>query len=580
MARARAVVQSELDDLARNGPTADELERVKNGRVASFVFSLDNIGGFGGLADRLNAYNIYLADPGCFARDLDRYLNVTPETARDCTLRYLAGRNSVALLVHKRSSRVGASVPDRAERPIPRAAAAFEAPVPRPVKLACGADLWVIPRRDLPIVAACVAVDAGATLHRPSRGGLAHLTSCMLDEGTATRTSHELSRLAEQMGTSLSMSAGWDGAYVSLQCLTPYLPASLDLAVDVLLNPAFPDSEWTRIHGQALAALAAERDSADAMAHRLLLHSLYADAHPYRLPIDGSEGSVAALTRDQIQEFHSDRYGSSPAAWIVAGDIDLDELATLLDERLMPWQAKGPSATEPPADPNPVDHPRIVLFHRPGAPQAVVRVGQLGVSRLHPQHDALMVWNQILGGQFTSRLNEKLREEKGMTYGIRSGFDVRRSAGPFSVGSSLQNDRLAEALADIRDEIAALLDQRPPSQHELDDARRALVEGQARHFENPGALVSRYASLFVHGLPPSHHANLARRLDQMTIRDLIDASQRLIRPDALVFAVVADAEIVRKPLESLGGCTVEVVNEQHLGFHARATAFGRGAFVE
>jgi zinc protease len=570
LARGRELVRAELDDLARNGPTAEELERAKNGRVASFVYALDNIGGFGGLADRLNAYNTYLGDPGRLEQDLERYLNVTSDSVRDCAARYLAGRPSVALFVHGRSQRVTAAPLDRSAPPAPRPAAIYAAPVPEPVKLACGAELWVIPRRDLPMIAACAALPAGAALHGPGHAGLAHLTSIMLDEGTTTRSTTEIGRLAEQMGTSLSTSAGWDGAYVSLQCLTPSLNPSLDLAIDVLLNPSFPDSEWTRIRGQALASLAAERDSADAMAHRVLIHRLYAADHPFRVPVDGTTRSVAAIARDQLQQFHWTHYRPVPAAWIVAGDVDLDHLARLLDDRLADWKlTASTTAIQPAGERAPTATRGLALFHRSGAPQAVVRAGQIGVHRLDPDHDALLLWNQILGGQFTSRLNEKLREEKGMTYGIRSGFDARRMPGPFTVSSSLQNDRLAEALADIRSEIEALLDHRPPTQQELNDARRALVEGQARHFENPAALVSRYASLFIHGLPPWHHAGLARRLESITVDDVIAASCRHVRPESLVFALVADAEIVRQPLEALGWGPVEVIDETLLGFEGR-----------
>ena len=117
-----------------------------------------------------------------------------------------------------------------------------------------------------------------------------------------------------------------------------------------------------------------------------------------------------------------------------------------------------------------------------------------------------MLVNQILGGQFTSRLNEKLREERGFTYGVRSHFDCRLGRGPFSITTSLQSDKLAEALDDIHHELLALVGGRPPTQAELDDARRALIEGQTRQFETPAALVNRYANLLIHGLPTDHYA--------------------------------------------------------------------------
>jgi predicted Zn-dependent peptidase len=204
----------------------------------------------------------------------------------------------------------------------------------------------------------------------------------------------------------------------------------------------------------------------------------------------------------------------------------------------------------------------MILIDRPGAAQAVVRVGHVGTDRLDPDYSALLLFNQILGGQFTSRLNSKLREEKGFTYGVRSGFDFRRGPGPFSVAASLQSDRLDEALDDLRREVVALLDDRPPTESELADARRALIEGQARHFETPSALVARYAGLFLYGLPTDHHAGFAERLEAVELGAMIDAARRHVDPSALVAVVVADAESVAPGLDRLGWAAVERLDER------------------
>ncbi len=151
-------------------------------------------------------------------------------------------------------------------------------------------------------------------------------------------------------------------------------------------------------------------------------------------------------------------------------------------------------------------------------------MGHVGLARLDPDYTDVLVLNQVLGGQFSSRLNAKLREEKGFTYGVRSHFDCRRGPGPFVIAANLQTDRLAEALEDLRREVEALVGDRPPTSSELDDSRRALIEGQARQFETPAALLSRYAGLYVHGLPPDHHAHFAARLDGVSVASLAAAA--------------------------------------------------------
>jgi predicted Zn-dependent peptidase len=558
--QARDLIDTEIATIARDGVSTEELERVKNGRLAGFFYALESVGGFGGVADRLNAYNTYLGDPSRITSDFERYNEVTPEAVRAAARTYVEGRPRVSLTVDGRKPAVLSPPLDRSVVPRSTEAATFRAPLPRVLTLRCGLPLWVLPRHELPVVAATLVLGGGAGVQVEGPSGLANLTASMMDEGTTTRSSSRIAEEAEGMGTSLSTSCGWDGSYVSFQCLSPHLDASLDLAADVLRNPTFPEPEWSRIRGQTLAALRSERDSADSRAYRGLLLALFPDGHPYRLPIDGDADGVSAAGRDDILSFHRRFHGPSRAAWVVSGDIDPERLAEALDVRLDGWE--GPP-TEPPGlfRPEPLERPRILVLDRPGSVQAAVRAGHVGLHRLDPDFTDALVLNHILGGQFTSRLNARLREEKGFTYGVRSHFDARRAAGPFSVSAALQADRLAEALEDLRREVLALRDDRPPTQAELDDARRSLIEGQARHFETPSALVSRYASLFVHGLPNDHHARFPERLSTVTVDSLRAVANRQVHPDYMVFVVVADAATVADSLKRLEWAEVTVVGE-------------------
>jgi len=561
-ADARDLIDAELASIARDGVREAELERVKNGRLAGFFYALENLGGFGGVADRLNAYNTYLGDPGRITADFERYQQTTPEAVREAARRYTAHRPRVTLTVVGRKPSPASPAPapplDRSTPPAPAPAPAFRAPVPVALTLRCGLPLWVLPRRDLPVVAATLVLGSGGAGAQPEgKAGLAQLAASLMDEGTESRTAAQIAEAAEGMGTTLSTSCGWDGSYVSFQCLTPHLGASLDLAVDVLRNPTFPEAEWHRVHGQTLAGLRAERDSAEARAYRGFLLAVYPDGHPYRLPIDGDERSVAALGRDDLVRFHRDSHGPGRAAWVVAGDVDPAAIAEALDARLAGWSgAEAPApAVRPPEF---AGRPRILILDRPGAAQAAVRVGHVGLRRLDPDFTDAMVLNQILGGQFSSRLNARLREEKGFTYGVRSHFDFRRGAGPFSVSAAIQTDAVAEALDDLRAEVVALRGDRPPTAAEQDDARRSLIEGQARHYDTPSALVSRYAGLFVHGLPADHHALFPERLAAVTVDSLRSVADRHVRPESFVAVVVADASVVEDPLRRLGWAEVSV----------------------
>ena len=559
IAEARRLVDDELARMARAEVPADELARVQRMRTAGFYFALEHIGGFGGIADRLNAYNVFLGDPGRIASDVRRFEEVEPDQVRSAVGRYLDGHSRVILSVIGRGGRPSSAAPDRSIVPT-AAPARFAAPMPTEIRLDSGRPLWVFPRREVPTVAGSIVIPGGGGLQPAGRAGLAQLTADMLDEGTTHRTAAQIALETEAMGASISVSCGWDGIYVGFRCLSTDLGKTLDLAVDILRNPSFPEAEWSRVRAQTLAGLRADRDAAESRAYRALLRAIYDDGHPYRFPLAGTEASVGDLSIDDLKTFHARHFVPGRASVIVAGDVDPDAVAAELNRRLADWTGPADELDVLP-DPTIPTVPRILLIDRPGAPQAVVRVGHLGIARLDPAFDPLLIFNQVLGGQFTSRLNEKLREERGFTYGVRSQFECRRSAGPFSIGASLQSDRLAEALTDIRDEVRAILGDRPTTTEEIDRARRSLIEGHPRFLETPSALVSRYGGLLVHSLPPSHEAAFADRLAGVDRTALIESAAAAVRPEALTYVVVADAAHVLAPLRSLDWASVEVMEE-------------------
>lgn len=554
--RTLALVDETIRQIAERGPTCEELERALNGRVAGFIYALDNVGGFGGVADRMNAYNTFLGDPSRLIGDLDRFRAVTVEDVRTLARLHLADQPRVELIVSKQTPPVTGLI-DRSVRPASRPVAAFQPPLPERLELRNGVSLWVLPRRELPFITASAALARGASAHAPKLGGLANLLAAMLDEGTHRRTAHQIALEVEQYGSSLSAVAGWDGTYVSLQCLTDFQAAGFDLACDVLHNATFPDAEWPRVHAQVLAGLRAERESAESLAHRALLRAIYPPNHPFRVPIDGLESTVESISREMLETTYRRHLAASPLAWIVAGDVDGDAVARLIEAHT-PEGLRQEVETQPRLDVlERRSESRMIVVDRPGAPQAVVRIGHVGIARSDPDYDSLLLWNQVLGGQFSSRLNETLREKKGYTYGIRSHFEARRDAGPFCIGASLQADRLADALRDLQAEVSALLNDRPPSALELDDARQAIIESQARQFETPGALVSRYASVFVHDLPVDEYVRLAERLISVDLDTVIQAGHAHVDPGRFVYVIVADAEQVTTQLQQLGWTSVE-----------------------
>jgi predicted Zn-dependent peptidase len=554
------LVESEVSAIAASPVAPEELARVRNMRTASFFFALEHMGGFGGVADRLNAYNVFRGDPALVTADVERFASASLEHLQGVAARYLEGRPRISLAVQGRSTAIVTPSLDRNDAPTSPAPAAYRPPRPDISTLRCGIPLWSFPRHDLPTVAGIIVIKGGASLDRPGQEGLTHLTTSMLEEGTTTRTAAEIAQAIESMGATISANCGWDGAWVSFKCLKSDLLATLDLVADCLLNPTFPEPEWQRVRGQALAALKAERDSAESRAYRAFLKAIYADGHPYRFPMAGTDESVGRLDRTDLANYRGRYLIPSSAAVVVAGDADPDALALELDRRLSSWNGAGADspAIALPAD---ADRPRLLLLDRPGAPQAVLRAGHLGVSRTDPAFDQLLVLNQLFGGQFTSRLNAKLREERGLTYGIRSHFDCRRGAGPFSLGAAVEANRVGEAINDIRQELSDLVSSRPPAQTEVDDARRALIEGHARQFETPSALVSRYAHLLLYELAAETEQEFSDRLSAIDVDSITATAHRHFRPSALAAVVVADADSVSEELKKIEWAQVERIDD-------------------
>lgn len=556
----REVLLAEIAAIVRDGPEPDELERARNGRVAGFVYALDNVGGFGGVADRLNAYNVYLGDPGRVVSDLRRFQEVNAADLARVAGAYLAGRPGVLLDVLREAPGAAVQI-DRSVAPPAAPAVAYRAPVPVVLDLECGSPLWVIPQRDLPIVAATAVVRAGAREQPPGAAGLANLVSATLDEGTRDHSARELAEAVEGAGAHLSTDCGYDGSYISTLALRPHFNRVLGLAAEVLRHPTFPQEEFTRIRGQVLASLQSERDRAEARAQRALLRAIFASDHPYATPVEGDFEAVATLDRPALAAFHAERFRPGGTAWVVAGDVEPEAVRDQLDALLAGWAGGGEADQTQAAGRRRPERPRLLMLHRPGATQAVVRAGHVGIGRLDPDYHALSLFNHVLGGLFTSRLNEELREKRGLTYGIRSHVEARREPGPFWIGASLQADRLAEALDALRGEVEAILDHRPPTDPEIDDARRSLIEGQARHFEGPAALVSRFGGLNLVGLPPDEHRATPQRLAALTRAEIITAGARRIEPRALTYVVVADAEEVGPQLGRLGWADVERIDD-------------------
>ena len=407
----------------------------------------------------------------------------------------------------------------------------------------------------LPVVTAVMVLDAGEGLLEDGRAGLAVQTGDCLEGGTANRTGVELAEALETIGAGLSIGTGWDSTTVSLSCMADRLDDAMGLLAEVILQPSFPEDEVERIRGQRLAAIhQREMDPAGAatIASRRLT---YADGVPYGRPLAGTVESVGLFTPESARGILEARYRPGGAGFVVVGDVDAGQVRSLVETHFGEWT--GAAEPRPEIDAVPRTRERgIVVVPRAEAVQSEIRIGHVGQTRGTPLYFPLRVFNTVLGGAFTSRLNLNLREEHGFTYGVRSRFLLRRGAGPWCVSAAVGTEVTSDAVREAVSEITTLVAE-GPTEEEVSAARDYLAGVFPLQLETTGQIASQIAELLIYDLPDDYYGDYRDRIRSVTLDEACEAARRCIRPDEMTI-VVGGAEEVEGPLEELGWAPVTV----------------------
>jgi zinc protease len=419
-----------------------------------------------------------------------------------------------------------------------------------------GLDLRVVRLPRLPVVTAAFVLPAGEVGLAGERAGLAVLTANALEGGTKRRSGTALAEALEAVGADVSVDATWDATLASVSCLADRLPEALDLLAEMILAPAFPEGEVERARDQALARIRHRAKDPSALASDRAAALFYAEGEPYGRPAGGTEASVAGLGASDLAAFARGRYRPRGAGLVVTGDVDADEVDALAGGLLAGWDGAAPVTRPVAGAPR---HPvrTVHVIHRAGSVQSELRIGHPGVARSTPDYPALVVANAILGGMFTSRLNMNLRETRGFTSGVRSGFAFRRGPGPFSVRTAVDTGVTAEAVAEAVREVTRFVEA-GPTQAEVEAARDYVAGVFPLRLETTGQVAGRVAELVVHGLPDDAWTRYRDEIRAIDVASASAAFARHVRPAALTVVVVGDAEQVRAPLEALELGPVEV----------------------
>ena len=437
---------------------------------------------------------------------------------------------------------------DRSRLPAPGPPRPYRFPAIEKSALANGLAVWTVSHPAIPVVTLVLLVRRGAADDPPGKEGLAALTVDMLDEGSDGRSSIDMHEELARIGAQLDSDVGSDGATLTVTALSRFTARALGLMADMMARPSLADHDFERVRQLRLHRLTQLRDMPAVVADRAFVRLLYG-SHPYGHTPLGSEATLSGLTPDDVRRFHLQAMRPAEVTLVAVGDCDHPAVVREAGAAFAGWDgAAAPTAAAAPPLPSPA---RLNVVPRAGAPQSELRIGHLSAHRTSPDYSALLVMNAVLGGQFVSRINLNLREEKGFTYGARTSFDFRRLPGPFALQVGVQTGATAAAVEESLGEITAIRGARPITAEELAVGVAALTRGYARNFETAEQVARALTQIALYDLPDDYFATFVPRIEALTPDEVTRAAARYLQPDRLTTLIVGDLEAVRADLDRL-----------------------------
>lgn len=427
-------------------------------------------------------------------------------------------------------------------------------------QLSNGLKLMIVEQHELPVADFVLLVGSGGTSDPTGKTGAANLTTAMLREGTTTRKSLDIADQTSYLGISLFPFSSWESNTLSLHTPTAQLDSALALFADVALHPSFPANEFDRLKKNRLTELLQLRDQGPAIANQAFPAILYG-THPYGAQLIGTEQSVSSLSVADLQAYYQANFKPNNSTLIVVGDITPDQIEAKLNSLFGSWQrgdVATPTYTEPPKS----GSTTIYLIDKPGAAQSSFRIGAVGVPRSTKDYFALTVMNTILGGSFSSRLMQNLREAKGYTYGAGSRFDMRRAAGPFTASAEIVSAKSDSALLEFMKELNAIRQNVSPQ--ELSRAKRYLQLQLPGNFETTQDIAAALVPVAQYGLPLDYYNNYVQSVEAVTLPDVSRVAQQYINPGSLAIVIVGDRKTIEQGLKStnVGPISIRDMNGQ------------------
>ncbi len=448
-----------------------------------------------------------------------------------------------------------AQKPDRSAPPKLGAPGTLSLPAIQKFKLSNGLPVVLMEKRGVPVVQINLLVKTGSAMEPTDKAGTASMTAAMLDEGAGTRSALELADAIDFLGARISTNSGQHTSVIALHSPVSKIDAALPLMGDIAMRPTFPVEELDRLRKERMTTLVQWHDQPGTIASVAFSQTLYGSRHPYGVPSIGNEQSLRAMKVSDLKRFHDTYYNPNNVTMIVVGDVGRAEIQKKLESEFGAWRGRTTASVNWP-DATQVEQRMIYLVDKPGAAQSEIRIGRIGVSRMTNDYFPLVVMNTILGGSFTSRLNQNLRETHGYSYGAGSFFDMRPLPGPFMAYSAVQTNVTDSALFEFFKEFREI--QRSLPDEEFEKAKNYIALGYPDNFESVGQIAGMLAEMVTYSLPDDYFNTYVSKVLDVKKADVERVAREYVLPEKMAVIVVGDKAVIEKGIRGLKLGTVQV----------------------
>jgi zinc protease len=560
LSKVEKAIDEEVGRFLIEGPSDKEIERVRTQYLASFVRGVERIGGFGGKSDILARSQAFAGRPDYYKTILQGVGAAKSKDVKDAAVNWLS--DGVYVLEVRPYPKLTAAKSDVDRKQMPAVGAPPEVRFPAFQRAALGNGLKIIlaERHSIPVVRLGLMLDAGAAADQFAVPGTAELAMSMLDEGTASRTSLQISDELALLGAQLRTGSNLDTSFVSLSALKEKLDPSLDIYADVILHPSFPESDFQRLQKLQITDIQQEKDSPFGMALRVFPKLIYGPNHAYGNPFSGSgyEASVAKLTRADLVKFHQAWFKPNHATLVVVGDTTMAELKPKLEKLFHGWE--GGKVPEKNISAVVLKKSAVFILDKPDAPQSFVLAGHVAPASADPDNIAIETMNFILGGDFVSRINMNLREDKHWSYGAQSFLAGARGQRPFIVFAPVQADKTKETIAEITQELEGILGKKPVTPDEFNNAKSSQVLQLPGQWETMAAVEGSLDEIVQYALPDDYYQKYPARVRQLTLDDVAKAAKKTVHPEDVQWVVVGDRTKIEPKIRELGFTEVHQID--------------------